>query len=72
MKTKQLLRLIKIVTENQINELEISGWGQHLRITKVAPQSRHIIDMKDANLAAQGQDGMTISHENDKKHSCTR
>ena len=38
MKAKQIKRLIKIVNDSQISELEISGWGKHICIRKDIPQ----------------------------------
>jgi acetyl-CoA carboxylase biotin carboxyl carrier protein len=66
MRFKKILRLIKIVEESQINELEISGWGQHVRITKNASHRRHLIELPDTqqsyvSRAVQWWDGSSIS-----------
>lgn len=48
MQFKKILRLIKIVEESQIDKLEISGWGQRVRITKDDSQSKLFTRLPDA------------------------
>jgi len=48
MQFKKILRLIKIVEESQIDKLEISGWGQRVRITKDDSQSELFTRLSDA------------------------
>jgi hypothetical protein len=42
MRLKKILRLIQIVENSQINELKISGWGQH--IVEIAVENGHPVE----------------------------
>lgn len=61
MKAEQIERLVKLVAESHVNQLEVSGWGQRLRIIKCMSQSTHIVAERGAELPAQGEASTFIS-----------
>jgi acetyl-CoA carboxylase biotin carboxyl carrier protein len=53
MKESQIKRLIKLVEESQIEELEVSRWGKKVRISKKA---RPVVADKGQTVVAAGAD----------------
>ena len=61
MKAAQIERLVKLVLESQVNQLEICGLGRRLRIIKCMSQSAHIFTDHGADLPAQREASTFIS-----------
>lgn len=61
MKADKIQRLVKLVAESEVNQLEICGWGQRLRIIKCMSQSTHIIEEQSTELSAQREASIYMS-----------
>ena len=61
MKADKIQRLVKLVAESEVDQLEMCGWGQRLRIIKCMSQRAHIIEEQGAELPAQREASIFIS-----------
>ena len=63
MKIKHIQQLCKIVSESQISQLEISGWGQYICFRKGTPQSSDLIMRPDVQPIVNEQKSNIIMTE---------